>query len=186
MTNQWIPLLISLKHQPLLTFFIIIIPHGTRSDIIRQHSWFPVLIPTILRHRNSSDHPTKPNPKPPFGPQGLRRQEGPQRVQAHTNDGGNCVQSAGSWDGTEDPAPLFCQCSDSWWFRTRAAQERERSERSSTGTLQQSYPNPSIHEMAEWIMADPMWGPAFLCNHPSLHRPPPLPRQTWQIWCLFT
>lgn len=164
------------------------IEQAKRQDLIsmRQHSLHPVPIPTVLRPSNSSDHQGKPNPKPPFGPEGLRRQEGPERVQAHNNDGGNRVQLAGSWDGTEDPAPLFCQHADSWWFRTRAAQERGRSERSSTGTLQQSYPNPSIHEMAEWIMADPVRGLPSLYIHLSLHRPPPLPRQTWQIWCLFT
>lgn len=142
---------------------------------IRPYSLLPV---PYQRPSNSSDHQAMPNPKPPFGPVGLRRQEGPERVQAHTNDGGNCVHSARSWDGAEEPAPLFCQHADSWWFRTTAAQERGRSERSSTGTLQQTYPNPSIHEMAEWIMADPEQGLglASLYNHLPLHGPPPLPR----------
>lgn len=117
------------------------------------------------------------NPKPPFGPVGLRRQEGPERVQAHTNNGGNCVHSARSWDGAEEPAPLFSQHADSWWFRTRVVQERGRSGRSSTGTLQQTYPNSSIHEMAEWIMTDPEQGLglASLYNHLPLHGHPPLP-----------
>lgn len=137
----------------------------------------PCPIATVFKPSNSSDHQAMSNLKPPFGPVGLRRQEGPERVQAHTNNGGNCVHSARSWDGAEELAPLFSQHADSWWFRTRVVQERGRSGRSSTGTLQQTYPNSSIHEMAEWIMTDPEQGLglASLYNHLPLHGHPPLP-----------
>lgn len=69
-----------------------------RQNIItmRQHSFLPAPIPPVLRPSNSSDHQAKANPKPPLGPVGLRGQEGPERVQAHTNDGGNRVQSVGA------------------------------------------------------------------------------------------
>lgn len=50
----------------------------------------------VLKLSDSSDHQAKPNPKPPLGPLGLRGREGPERVRAHTNDGGNHVQSAGA------------------------------------------------------------------------------------------
>lgn len=51
----------------------------------------------------------------------------------HTNDGGNCVQSAGAWHGAEEPVPLFCQHNDRQWFRSRAAKERTGRVRSKGG-----------------------------------------------------
>lgn len=72
----------------------------------------------------SSDGLANPKPLNNSDPQGFRGQKGPARGKAHTNDRGNLVQSAGACDGTQDPVPLFCQLTDSLWFRTRAAQER--------------------------------------------------------------